>query len=1286
MQFRSTSAIMLWLPLVILFSVWCAHAKKDGGPRIEKKEFQTAPGNLLWFDDTDILLVQEREQGLVWRSDDAGRSWDKVKEIDEGQADEVWLHPYDNKKAYALSRGTKHWYTNDRGETWTAFNLKDGTSPTEFREPLSFHAGDSNKVLINTQSCQGWMLCEESAYYTTDSFDTLHLLRDETRGCHFARSTPLFKTSDDDEKGTRVLCVAKGRYSAWASDNRLLVSDDFFKNEDEPLLETDRTVQGIINIAIVKGFLVAAAKAEGTTELALYVTDDAKVWHRAEFPHKSKLEEEAYTILESTNYSIQVDVMTSRATNAMGVLFSSNSNGTYFTENIQHTNRDERGIVDFEKIQNIQGIVLVNVVDNWEDVLKMTSVKRKVMSRISFDDGRTWEPLTAKGKALHLHSVTEMSNSGRVFSSSAPGLVMGIGNTGKHLEPYDEGDLYVSDDAGLTWNLALPQAHKYEFGDQGSVLVAVYDDGVVEDISYSIDHGKTWDKAKLPHPVDAQQLTTTPDSTSLKFILLGTSGRDKQTKYFIYSLDFSGLHEGECKDSDFEDWYARLDEDGKPSCIMGHTQMYRRRKADADCFVNQEFKDPQPKFEACSCTERDFECDYNFIKDEDKKCVSATTLAPPEGACKDGEKTYRGSSGHRLIPGNECKGGEDLAKQIERPCTDTVKPPSSGKISKTSTAFRAAGFREYYYLERASTSTGQDETVIMRTNTDTVYISHNHGKTWNPIPELEHENIIAIAPHQYINDIIYFLTAKRKVFYTVNRGDTIGSFKAPSPPNQDGYPSLGFHPDFPEWLIWTGAVDCGPASSEECHSVAWVSEDRGDHWHTMLRYVQKCEFIKKEGRGGSKKLVYCEQYKDEKLKSQLQLLSSDNWFSDSKLHFDDILTFATMSEFIIVAQRDAKENLQVDASIDGKTFAAAEFPKNFNDRQSAYTLLDSSTHAVFLHVTVGSRKDFEHGRLMKSNSNGTSYVLSVGGVNRDAAGYVDFEKMQGLEGVALINVVGNLDEEDAGKSKKKLKTMITHNDGAQWALLTAPQQDAEKKDYDCDVSNVEECSLHLHGYTERRDPRATFSSASAVGLMMGVGNVGKYLTPKSEAHTFVTRDGGITWISVRKGNFMWEYGDQGSIIVIVEDKVPTNVAHYSLDEGNTWTEYEFSDKPMTISAITTLPSDNSRNFLLWEEGAGSDGKVSVINLDFSGLRDRKCFLDENNPEGGDYQLWEPKHPMQADNCLFGHVAQYHRKRLEAECWNDYKLDQVHNIARNCYCTREDYEWQVIPHPGAAGRY
>jgi hypothetical protein len=191
--------------------------------------------------------------------------------------------------------------------------------------------------------------------------------------------------------------------------------------------------------------------------------------------------------------------------------------------------------------------------------------------------------------------------------------------------------------------------------------------------------------------------------------------------------------------------------------------------------------------------------------------------------------------------------------------------------------------------------------------------------------------------------------------------------------------------------------------------------------------------------------------------------------------------------------------------------------------------------------------------------------------------------------------------------------------------------------------------------------------------MMAVGNVGEYLGPYRQGDTFITTDGGITWKTAKKGTFMWEYGDQGSIIVIVEEGTPTKTVYYTLNEGDTWEEYAFTDEPLLIDDISTVPTDTSRNFLLWGR---KNNKLVTINLDFSGLPDRqqKCELDEKHPEDGDYYLWSPKHPMLEDDCLFGHVAQYFRKRTDAKCFNGRNIRHLHNIAKNCTCTRRDFEW------------
>jgi len=78
-------------------------------------------------------------------------------------------------------------------------------------------------------------------------------------------------------------------------------------------------------------------------------------------------------------------------------------------------------------------------------------------------------------------------------------------------------------------------------------------------------------------------------------------------------------------------------------------------------------------------------------------------------------------------------------------------------------------------------------------------------------------------------------------------------------------------------------------------------------------------------------------------------------------------------------------------------------------------------------VTV-SEPPVPFGSLLKSNSNGTYFGISLENVNRNNDGFVDFEKMIGLDGIALVNIVSQ-PEQARLSGKKSLQTRITHNDG-----------------------------------------------------------------------------------------------------------------------------------------------------------------------------------------------------------------------------------------------------------------
>ena len=102
-------------------------------------------------------------------------------------------------------------------------------------------------------------------------------------------------------------------------------------------------------------------------------------------------------------------------------------------------------------------------------------------------------------------------------------------------------------------------------------------------------------------------------------------------------------------------------------------------------------------------------------------------------------------------------------------------------------------------------------------------------------------------------------------------------------------------------------------------------------------------------------------------------------------------------------------------------------------------------------------------------------------------------------------------------------------------MLKAPTEDSEGNPIKCYIE--EDCSLHLQIYSSNGIFPPPYSQDSAVGVIMGVGNIGRQLDrfKVDRMNTYLSRDGGMTWAEVRKGSHIYEIGDHGGLIVMAPD-------------------------------------------------------------------------------------------------------------------------------------------------------
>lgn len=1269
--------ISLWVAVLATLISFAA-ADDTFVPKVSSFKSKTSVHGLFYFDDSPNALLMGTE--TVQLSTDDGVTWNDVKDFKDHAIHHIEFDPYVKNRAFAFSSEHTHFVTNDKGKSWKKFDVTDNKgSPIKGMDysSFSYNVADLNMILMALSVCKGgfFQSCKTYHVYTKDGLKTNPKpLNTDASICKFVRTNADF----DSLVAPETIVCSKNKLNSFGHvlESSVVKTTNFFKTEEKiehPRFETGK----IIDLRVDSAFLLIVVqkdKFNEMSEVSLIVSKDAKKFEESDLDFEVMYG--ALIFLDSSPLSIFVSVAKGigRGTAGEATVYSSDSTGLKYTKLLESVS-----VGSTTKVENVDGVWYANILskkdqsgfDNFFDGLYH---QRKTISKISIDDGKTWNRLklvdddsckVENGCSLQVQFIASVEKNHKWTTGPTPNILMASATKGEESGMVSDLNTYVSRDGGLTWRFAFKGPSLFNFGDQGNLIVAMAFSGQekkfdpVENVYFSLDQGQLWQTYKVETPCYPVELITTLDGTGTKFILLGLTSNGNQE--ILYSLDFSNAFNGKtCGKDDFEKVYARNAAGDSPVCIYGEKESFNRRKQDARCFVNKLFEDVKVTEDPCDCTEFDFECSPYFYLSEKGACVPDNSKILE--LCKATSKKTVKLPHKQKISGDRCSLGKksesDFIAETEFKCNEI----EGGNNDKDPIITRLSDI-DGRIIQYSYVSTGERlaDNILLMTDKHVAYASNNGGASFVEVPIKEQLLYFKVGP---VPGTVVIVSAEH-LYYSDDGANTFNKVNVPAPPAR-GVQPISFDPQNSKNYIVLSGESCGILGSESC--VAYYTEDAGESFTKLINGATTCSYVSQNFNLEETQMIFCTVQEG----SSRKLVTTTNYFKDSKTPFDNILAYALKSNFVLVATVTDNAELRAKVTADGVTFADADFPSDFKvEAQTAYTILDSNEHSILMHVTTDRLAGHERGALLKSNSNGTSYVLSLSEVNRNSQGYVDFDRIETLEGVLMANVVNN----PSSTENKVLKTEISFNDGSEWAYLAPPAIDSEGKKYPCAGSLLAKCSLNLHGFTERPDYRDTFSSSSAVGVLIGVGNVGETLDSYDNAATFLSTDGGLSWKEAVKGNYMWEFGDRGTILVLVKAVGSTNEILYSTDDGTTWEKYAFADEAVHIYDLATVPTDTARKFVIFAAKEKGNDHTLIYSIDFSNFYKRQCQIDLDNPLKDDFEYWTPKHPESSDNCLFGHETKYLRRAIgHNDCFiGAAPLAEGMKVVKNCTCTRRDYE-------------
>ncbi|KAF6720785.1 Sortilin [Oryzias melastigma] len=427
----------------------------------------------------------------------------------------------------------------------------------------------------------------------------------------------------------------------------------------------------VYSFALGGKFVFASIMTGTGTERMIHVSvDGGEHWNVAQLPTATN--QQFYSFLAANQDMIFMHVDDPGDT-GIGTIYVSDDRGIVFSKSLErHLYTTTGSDTDFTTISSLRGVYLTSI-------LTEAGVVETV---ITYDQGAKWQTLRRPENSqcdsdtstnrpntcwLHIHASysTTMKMNVPMLPLSQPnavGLILAHGSLGD-AESTLFPDVYVSDDGGYTWMLALKGPHHYAILDSGGLLVAVeHTNALVNQIKFSTDEGQCWHTYNFTNdPLHFSGMDSEPGARSMNVSLWGY--RNDFSKWVVVTIDFKKL----------------LTRDLMAACL-GYKETLLRLRKDSVCWNGRDFvvsRKPSP----CVCTEVDYHCDFGFYRPENStECVMQEEVKGRAlEFCLNETTEQLQTSGYRKIPGNQCEGGFQPTRKetdLGKMCTSDALHPN----------------------------------------------------------------------------------------------------------------------------------------------------------------------------------------------------------------------------------------------------------------------------------------------------------------------------------------------------------------------------------------------------------------------------------------------------------------------------------------------------------------------------------------------------------------------------------------------------------------------------------